>query len=186
MVNSLFLDLFTNLAVTHLFRQGSNHAPLHVECESEVEIMVKPFKFLSFLTKHHNFKEVGQQSWKANFMESPFRVVQAKFKSVKRALITWSREVFVNIFQRIATLGDVIKVKVMQLEIDLSKNNRTELSRAEAEIKKFLKLEKAYWKQKAGMRWFTHGDNDSRFFHSYVQGRRKNSRVWRFRKNVGD
>lgn len=80
---------------------------------------------------------------------------------------------FDMIFQWIATLEDVIKVKEVKFEIDLSGSYMAKLSKDEAELKKYHKLEKDYWKQKAGMRWFILGENNSRLFHSYVQKKMK-------------
>ncbi|KAH0696110.1 hypothetical protein KY290_013471 [Solanum tuberosum] len=44
----------------------------------------------------------------------------------------------------------------------------------EAELKKFLKIEEEFWRQKAGMKWFSDGDKNTKFFHSYVKRWRKN------------
>jgi len=60
----------------------------------------------------------------------------------------------------------------IEMEIQPTCSNRAELNRTEAELKKLFKIEEEYWKQKAGMRWFTDGDRNTRFFHSYVKGRR--------------
>jgi len=65
------------------------------------------------------------------------------------------------------------KVKEAQLEINPSAGNREELSKAEADLKKYLHMEEEYWKQKAGMRWFQDGDKNTKKFHSYVKGRRR-------------
>lgn len=64
-------------------------------------------------------------------------------------------------------------MKEKQFEIDPSKSNRAELSRAETKLRKICKLEENYWKQKAGISWFVQVDNNTRLFHSYVQGIRK-------------
>ncbi|XP_015161972.1 uncharacterized protein [Solanum tuberosum] len=103
-------------------------------------------EFSSSETKHHKFKEVVQQHWRIEFAGSPFLEVHAKLKRVKRALAKWSRDVFGNIFQQIATVEDLIKVKETQLEILPTVENRAELSRMETKLRKYLKIEKEYWK----------------------------------------
>jgi len=52
LVNQIFLELFPSSEVHHLIRQGSDHAPLHLICNSEEEPIVKTFRFLNFWTKH--------------------------------------------------------------------------------------------------------------------------------------
>ncbi|KAH0712342.1 hypothetical protein KY289_008301 [Solanum tuberosum] len=136
LVNQEFVEVFQSSEVHHLIRQGSDHAPLHMICNSEEEILVKPFRFLNFWRHHKNFKKIVEENWKIDFVGNPFIEFQAKMKKVKRALAGWSKEVFGNFFQQIATIEDVIKVKEAQLEIQPSESNRVELHKMEAELKK--------------------------------------------------
>lgn len=55
----------------------------------------------------------------------------------------------------------------------------------EAELKRFLKLEEEFWKQKSSMTWFVHGDNSTKLFHSYVQGRRKKLHIFEISDEQG-
>lgn len=135
--------------------------------------MVRPFKFLNFWTMHPGFIKVVEENWKVNFKGSPFVEFQAKMKQVKQALAKWSKETFGDIFQKIKSLEEEIRLKEIQLEIHPSKQNTEELSKAEAELKKFRYMEEEFLKQKAGMRWFKDGDRNTRFFHNYVKERRK-------------
>ncbi|WMV51732.1 hypothetical protein MTR67_045117 [Solanum verrucosum] len=84
---------------------------------------------------------------------SPFLELHVKMKKVKKALVEWSKVEYGNIFVQIATLDDVLLVKEAQFELLPSLENRAELFKAEAELKKFLKLEEGFWRQKAGMKW---------------------------------
>jgi len=38
-------------------------------------------------------------------------------------------------------------------------------------------MEEEFWRQKPGMRWFTDGDRNTKFFHAYVKGRRRNFNI---------
>lgn len=64
--------------------------------------------------------------------------------------------------------------------------NRTLLKKAEAKLRRYLHIEKEYWKQKAGMRWFKDGDRNTKFFHSYVRGRRKKLHIHEIKTGQGD
>ncbi|XP_049388501.1 uncharacterized protein LOC125852861 [Solanum stenotomum] len=86
---------------------------------------------------------------------------------------------------KIATLEDVIKVKEEQLEVQPTQANRAELSKMEAELRKYLSIEEEYWRQKAGMKWFQEGDRNTKFFHSYVRGRRKKLHLERIKDMRG-
>lgn len=50
------------------------------------------------------------------------------------------------------------------MEVDRSLENRTKLKKIEAELKRYLKIEEEYWRQKAGMKRFIQGDKNNKFF----------------------
>ncbi|XP_059302334.1 uncharacterized protein LOC132054308 [Lycium ferocissimum] len=147
LVNQQVLDIMTSTAVTHMIRHGSDHAPLHLECNSNAHHIVKSFKFLNFWTNHHTFMEVVKENF--GFCGNPFYVFHHKLKKLKRALVQWSRNTYGNIFQQIATIEDTIKVKELQFENNGSRENIMILHQAQAELTRFLHLEEEYWKQKA-------------------------------------
>lgn len=153
-----------NNEVQHLIREDSDHAPLHVTCNTTQEQISKPFRFLNFCTEHHSFQHTVEEIWKMEATGSPFAVVQTKLKRVKSALVQWSKNTFGNIVQQVETLEDVVKSKEIQLEINPLGENRTALKIAEANLKRYLKIEEKYYKQKAGMRWFQDGDKNTKFF----------------------
>lgn len=75
----------------------------------------------------------------------------------QKALVKWSKDIVGNVFQRIATLEDMVRMKEAQLEINSTDASRKELAYVEEELKKHYQLEEEFRKQKAGMTWFTKG-----------------------------
>ncbi|XP_060210653.1 uncharacterized protein LOC132637604 [Lycium barbarum] len=57
LVNQQVLDIMPSTTVTHMIRHGSDHAALHLECNSNAEHIIKSFKFLNFWTNHHTFMD---------------------------------------------------------------------------------------------------------------------------------
>ncbi|KAK4731189.1 hypothetical protein R3W88_024177 [Solanum pinnatisectum] len=51
---------------------------------------------------------------------------------------------------------------------------------------KFLNLEEEYWKHKSGLSWFKEGDRNTKFFHSYVKGRRRRMNLDEIHTDQGD
>lgn len=72
-------------------------------------------------------------------------------KNVKQALTLWSKEAYGNIFQKISTLEDLIKVQEIQMGIRHSGQNREQLHRAQADLRRYMSMEEDFWRQKAGM-----------------------------------
>ncbi|KAH0722225.1 hypothetical protein KY285_004836 [Solanum tuberosum] len=59
--NNEFMNVLQD--VHHLIREGSDHAPLHVTCNTTQEHVVKPLLFLNFWTRHNNFQKVVEEVW---------------------------------------------------------------------------------------------------------------------------
>ena len=54
-----------------------------------------------------------------------------------------------------------------------SESNRSFLHEINVKYIKFLKLEDTILKQKTQLHWFKEGDNNSKYFHSVIKGRRR-------------
>jgi len=65
-------------------------------------------------------------------------------------------------------------------------HNRERLQKVQAELIRFLVLEKEFWKQKAGMSWFQDGDRNTKFFHAQVNSRRRRLQLKRVHNSKGD
>ncbi|XP_060184581.1 uncharacterized protein LOC132614194 [Lycium barbarum] len=85
----------------------------------------------------------------------------------------------------IATIEDTIKVQEWQFEMNPTRENKSTLQQAQAELTRYLHLEEEYWKQKAGMKWFNKGDRNTKFFHSYVRGTRRKLALKRIQDQNG-
>lgn len=86
--------------------------------------MKKSFKFLNLWVENSSFMEVVRENWKEDVVGSPFVILQKKLKRVKKALASWSRETFGDIFKQIASLEDVIKVHEVEFELNPTYQNR--------------------------------------------------------------
>ncbi|XP_019257600.1 PREDICTED: uncharacterized protein LOC109235803 [Nicotiana attenuata] len=139
------------LEITHLSKIGSDHSPMLLKCALEVVLIRKPFRFLNFWTKHDSFKSVVKENWHADFAANPFILFNYKLKKLKKALSTWSKATFGDIFQKLASLEEVVLVHERQFEAVPTQMNRERLQRVQAEMIRYLALEEEFWKQKAGM-----------------------------------
>ncbi|KAG5606965.1 hypothetical protein H5410_028457 [Solanum commersonii] len=166
--NEAFWSECNNSEVTYLIRDGSDHAPLHVVCKSEHPRIKKPFRFLNFWCNHHSFLDVVRKTWEETVEGTPFKILHEKLKN---------KSTYGNIFQKVATLEDVVKVKELQLELDPSEENRAEMRRVATDLRKYQKYEEDLWKQKANLHWFKEGDRNTKIFHAYINGRRKRLRL---------
>ncbi|XP_070054785.1 uncharacterized protein [Nicotiana tomentosiformis] len=186
LVNRPFQNVFPTFEVEHLIRTGFDHDPLLLSCGERATQFVKPFKFLNFWTKHETFKEAVRQNWVADFIEHPFLMFNQKLKRVKIAFSTWSKVTYGYIFKKLAIREYIVGVKEILFEEEPTVENRIVLQKAQAEMKKNLSIEEQYWKQKAGMTWFTKGDRNIWLFHNHVNGKRQKLQLKRIQNADGD
>ncbi|XP_070031969.1 uncharacterized protein [Nicotiana tomentosiformis] len=114
--NVEFQQTFPGLEVIHLSKIGSDHSPILLKCDIEAVPVKKPFKFLNFWVKRESFKEVVRENWHVDFSENPFIMFNYKLKKLKKALSTWSKTTYGDIFQKIASLEEVVMVHEAQFE----------------------------------------------------------------------
>lgn len=65
-------------------------------------------------------------------------------KKLKKALSTWSKATYGDIFQKIVNLEEVVIVHEAQFEINPTQQNRQRLQQVEAELIRYLALEEEF------------------------------------------
>ncbi|XP_070025375.1 uncharacterized protein [Nicotiana sylvestris] len=185
LANSQFQQTFPGIEVQHLAKTGSDHSPMYLKCDTETPPIKKPFKFLNFWVEHDTFKDVVRENWTADFSANPFTIHNHKLKKLKKALLLWSKATFGNIFQKIASVEEVVMIHEAEFEANPTGMNRERLQKVQAELINCLALEEKFWQQKAGMTWFKEGDRNTNFFHAQVIGRRKRLQLNRIQDSGG-
>ncbi|XP_075111250.1 uncharacterized protein LOC107797084 [Nicotiana tabacum] len=185
LANLQFQQTFPGIEVQHLSKTSSDHSPMYLKCDIENPPIKKPFKFLNFWVEHATFKDVVKENWTADFSANPYILFNHKLKKLKKALSLWSKATFGDIFQKIASMEEVVMVHEAEFEANPTGMNRERLQKVQAELIKCLALEEKYWQQKAGMTWFKEGDRNTKFFHAQVRGRRKRLQLKRIQKSRG-
>ncbi|XP_059306374.1 uncharacterized protein LOC132057787 [Lycium ferocissimum] len=169
LVNNQLQEWLGNLQMEHLSRTGSDRAPLLLTAGEQVQQFSKPFRFLKFWVDHESFMHTVEQHWSTEFVEGAFITFKLKMKKLKAALSVWSKETFGDIFKQLTIREDIVKIKEQLFEEDPSEVNRMVLQQTQAEFKRYMHFKEEFWKQKAGVKWQSEGDRNTRFFHSLQQ-----------------
>lgn len=106
-------------------------------------------------------------------------------KRTKQALSKWSKECYGDIFKQLVITEDIVRIKEQLFEDSPTAANRPILNRAQVEFYKYLKFEEEFWRQKAGIQWFTEGDRNTKKIHNIVKGRKKRMEINRVQKTDG-
>nr|XP_016460145.1 PREDICTED: uncharacterized protein LOC107783655 [Nicotiana tabacum] len=142
--------------VVHLVRTGSDHAPLLISTNNQWEPK-KYFRFLNFWTEQEDFLKVVEQAWNT----------------------------IGNIFDKIKELQNRLAELENRCLNDNSECNRIEYNNVNAQLIRHIKNEESFWRQKAGLKWYSEGDNNTRFFGSVINSRRKKLKLTRIKKQDG-
>ncbi|XP_075109246.1 uncharacterized protein LOC142181032 [Nicotiana tabacum] len=133
LANVEFQQTFPGIEVQHLSKTGSDHSPMYLKCDIETPPIKKPFKFLNFWVEHATFKDVVKENWSADFSANPFILFNHKLKKLKKALSLWSKATFGDIFQKIASMEEVVMVHEAEFEANPTGMNRERLQKIEEE-----------------------------------------------------
>lgn len=63
---------------------------------------------------------------------------------MKKALAVWSKETFGDVFRKVVDLEDQVRIKETQLEIFPTQENREELNKGNAELRRFYLYEEEF------------------------------------------
>lgn len=107
-------------------------------------------------------------------------------QKTEEGIIIWSKATYGDIFQKISSLEEVVKVHEAQFELNPTIQNRERLHKVQSDLFKYLALEEQFWKQKSGMTWFNEGDRNTKLFHAHVNGKRKRLQLKRIQNKDGD
>ncbi|CAE6196409.1 unnamed protein product [Arabidopsis arenosa] len=174
-VNESWRDSFPESLAVFDPPGDSDHAPALVSLSSTIERSKKAFKYFSFLSTHHRYKEVIRTAWHQEVsVGCKLFTFGQKMKKVKAACRELNREGFGNIQQK-------TKEALAQLELvqeELLSNPSDSLFREEFVARKkwnfFAKAQETFYMQKSRIRWTKDGDACTAFFFKSVianQGR---------------
>ncbi|XP_058099758.1 uncharacterized protein LOC131244120 [Magnolia sinica] len=101
-----------------------------------------------------------------------------KLKNVKRALRSWNKDVFGNIFDQIKQAERSLADTKLQLQNSsqdsaLDSNGQAQLFSATENLRKLELMEEIFWKQKARISWLEEGDRNTKFFHSLAKEKQR-------------
>jgi exonuclease III len=158
-------------------RDISDHCPIWLLC-SNLNWGPKPFKFNNCWIDHPDFFSFVKGRWESMDIQGKKAfIVKEKLKKLKEALKVWNKEVFgivdLNIDKTVRDLND-LEEQIAYGSIDPSIINSKE------KVKQFweqIHAKESILRQKSRTRWLQEGDNNTRFFHASIKGRRHRNQI---------
>ncbi|XP_057426056.1 uncharacterized protein LOC130719419 [Lotus japonicus] len=176
LVSHEWLQVWPNCSQLVLNRDISDHCPLLLRCLVQ-DWGPKPFNVLNCWFQDHRFPAFVKQSWEGIHIDGwGAFVLKQKLKALKSNLKSWNHEVFGDLRKRrndaVQRINDLDK---KEEEGGLSVGDIEERKQLLHEFWSVLKLHESLLCQKARSRWLKEGDQNSKFFHSMINWRRRSN-----------
>ncbi|VFQ90505.1 unnamed protein product [Cuscuta campestris] len=179
------LIFFAGLKCFHLCKARSDHNPLLLECILDTPSSPKGFKVLNVWFSNPSFLTAISQSWNSTGTCGGMRGFSNKLKELKSAIRKWNKDTFGDIFQNLKKAEEEAITAELSYDSNPIESNREAWSQAMANLLLATKKETDFWKQKAQVRWMEKGDSNSKFFHSFVKGRRAKLTISQIKTRLG-
>ncbi|XP_057426355.1 uncharacterized protein LOC130719764 [Lotus japonicus] len=170
------LNLWPNCSQLVLNWDISDHCPLLLRCVVQ-EWGPKPFRVLNCWFQDHRFEAFVKQSWgEAHVNGWGAFTLKEKLKILKSKLKLWNSEVFGDLkTRRNLAVIRINELDILEEEAGLSDEQNQERKNLLHEFWSVLKLHESLLCQKARSRWLKEGDQNSKYFHSVVNWRRRSN-----------
>lgn len=161
-----------------LIRNRYDHYPI-MFCMQKDNVTYSPsFKFMKIWTSHPDCKEVVAKSWDIQVAGCPMFILAQKLKILKKELMTWNKEKFGDVNQKVNEV--VKKLEAVQAQIFSSGISDELLEReksVQVELSKAFHFEEEYWREKSRINWHSHGDRNTAFFHRVTKIKHASNRI---------
>ncbi|OIT19261.1 hypothetical protein A4A49_41856 [Nicotiana attenuata] len=140
---------------------GSNHRPLLIKYQKELQVGIKYFKFLDFWAEQPSFMNLIEEVWSTQVPGNPIWRLQQKLKLLSKELSRWSKEEIGNVFEQVNIWG-AKRVNLEKIDtLNDTDQSREELNKGQAEYIKWLGMKDVILRQKAQQKWYEEGDSNT-------------------------
>ncbi|XP_057792367.1 uncharacterized protein LOC131009155 [Salvia miltiorrhiza] len=164
---------FHGFEVSHLLRKSSDHCPLLLCLEKEVDdnpYRPKPFRFEAMWLRHDQCKSFEEECWAAGGTISSITDMNGKLEDMGREFKAWEKNVSGHVRKRCSKIRKEL-TELQKSHCDAAtKNDQKQL---ESELDELLKQDEMMWKQRSRADWLAEGDRNTGFFHRIAEGRKK-------------
>ncbi|VFQ93090.1 unnamed protein product [Cuscuta campestris] len=185
LINQGSLDQYSDIYLYDLSRTSSDHKPLLLDCINYQFSGPRPFRYINAWALNESFYGMVKEAWNSNANGRGMRGLATKLKNLKNSIREWNHVHFGNIFTKVQEAEQAVLQAQESYETEDNIANREAFNLANANLLRACKIEETYWAQKANVKWIASGDASTKFFHSYVKGKRRKASIRLIRNQEG-
>lgn len=182
-LNKDFLNVCPNILMTALDDIISDHRPLLL-FQKDLDYGPTPFKLYNSWLLHEDFDQLVTNSWSSPIHDSPashFVSLKDKLKGLKFKIKNWRSD------SKNKRGPDDIKADIARIDLQIGNGGTGDLSVDRLhllhELNELNLKQSCDLKQKARINWAIEGDENSRYFHSVINSRRRNGSIRGIKSN---
>ncbi|VFQ84578.1 unnamed protein product [Cuscuta campestris] len=183
--NDRWNNLWTDISMKHLSKQGSDHSPILISSKTSATSAPKSFRFQNMWLLNKDFKNLCKSWW----LEIPYyggmKCLFHKLSHLKSKIASWNKEQFGNIFDLLKEAEEEASTAEINYEREPTEANREIVNLKKAQLLQVGNLEHSYWKQKCNLKWLKEGDANTKFFHNLVKERRRQQKIMGLKDDQG-
>ncbi|XP_073154048.1 uncharacterized protein [Henckelia pumila] len=169
---------FSSIKVEHLCRSISDQCPLLVFAPTGIW-GPSSFRFQHMWTCHPGFIQIVCLNWNLPCSLRGMHKIFAKLKRLKVHLKWWNKEVFGNLFEKLAEAEKSVHDAESAILANPSESSRAHLSACNTSLTHISKMKLDFWKQKAACSWLADGERNTKLFHNAVRKKRVTNKIFR-------
>ncbi|KAK2401933.1 hypothetical protein QL285_051492 [Trifolium repens] len=178
LVSNDWVTTWGNPNVWVLPRDVSDHCPLVVRY-SNLDWGPIPFRFNNFWLGIKSFKELIVKTWEAqSYTGWMGHILKDRFKGLKIAIKDWSVEVYGKPEEKRKELIEkILSLDVRSENGGISDTEVAQRKQLFVELWTLLKSIDSMFFNRARSKWLKEGDSNSKYFHSYINARRRGNSI---------
>ena len=176
-----WFQVFDKARCQHIDTFASDHSMFLLDTDPGKERRKKRFYFDKRWLQREGIQQVIEKAWSKEEQGSRMFKVTKKVKNCRIELLKWRNTFQANSRQKISELKkDFERVKESSLD-----NRKEILAHIKDQLKAAYKEGENFWCQKARINWLREGDKNTKYFHSYVKGKRVSNRIRTLQRGNG-
>lgn len=174
-----WFQVFEQARCQHLTTLASDHSMLMIDTIPATDRHKKRFYFDKRWLQKEGVHQVIERAWNIEEQGSRMFKITKKIRNCRIELLKWRNSFQANSRSKIQDL----KKELEEARISESANRWQNLNDIKDKLSTAYKEEEHFWRQKSRISWLREGDKNTKFFHTYVKGRRVHNRIRNLQRN---
>ncbi|XP_072066876.1 uncharacterized protein [Arachis hypogaea] len=168
-VSNRWLAEYPNARALHLEDMGSDHRPIIIQTDQQVQKQKRRFRFQERWCELEEVQNIIKEAWQQNFSGSPMYILFSKLKNCRNKLVEWQHTNHNNSARLIVEFNQKLEAEKQKGQVA----DKRLILNLEDDLQDAYEKDERYWKEKSRVEWLRWGDQNTKFFHAKFHARNR-------------